>query len=260
VAAPAPSDRTAPIPALANDRTSLLAGLSADPSLPGDRPQRPRGSRWGLGGAVIAALAVLAVIAVLAVSRIGDHHTAGAWPGTGAVVSPAGSGSRSSTPPASTSGPVPSKAAGRRGRAQAAVIAGYLTRSGQARHRIGTAISAINDCTHIASAVSALHHAADVRAHIAAALADADVAALRHGAAAVADLGRAMRASASADRHYAAWGRASAGCHQHPRHDSEFAAAQRSDTAATAAKRRFVHEWNPIADRYGLAEQNANTI
>ncbi|HEY3086447.1 MAG TPA: hypothetical protein VGJ59_00085 [Jatrophihabitantaceae bacterium] len=140
------------------------------------------------------------------------------------------------------------------------MIAGYLTQSGQARQGIGAAISAISRCTNIPSAVTTLENAADVRTRILAGLASADVSALPNGAAAVADLSRAMQASADADRHYAAWGQTIAGCRAQAPHNAEFVAAQQADIMATAAKQRFADEWNPIAARYGLAQQSANTI
>jgi hypothetical protein len=237
------------------------------------RSEKQRGYWWGLGGTVVAGLAVLALITVLVAHQIGHRHAAnatqalaaGRTPTDGTSTSGAVSSSAAaprSTPAsrsASTSGPT--RAANhRRGLAQASMIDRYLTASGQARHRIGAAINAISRCTNIPSAVTRLQSAARVRSRIVTTLASADVTALPGGAAAVADLRRAMRASANADRQYAAWGRAVAGCHGHAHGNAQFAAAQRSDAVATAAKGRFADEWNPIAARYGLAKQNANTI
>jgi hypothetical protein len=69
-----------------------------------------------------------------------------------------------------------------------------------------------------------------------------------------------MRASASADQHYAAWGRAVAGCYGHARRTAQFAAAQRADRAADVAKKHFVRVWNRIAATYRLPRQTANAI
>jgi hypothetical protein len=264
-----PSDETPGIAPVADDNdSSLIPGLTeAPPHLTGPSEQQRR-HRWQVGGAVVAALAVLAVIAVLAASRIGHRGTAHARPVITAALPPTSGISPSSATSASASASGSgsgsrsgsTRAADRRGLAQASIIAGYLTTSGRARPGIGAALSAISDCTNIASAVTTLHNAANIRTRILTALTSLDVSALPNGAAAVADLGRAMRASADADGHYAAWGQAVAGCHGHAPHNAEFAAALQSGTVADAAKQRFADEWNPIAATYGLPKQNANTI
>jgi hypothetical protein len=232
-------------------------------------PEEPRRYWWGLGAAVVIALALLALIAVLAVNRGGHRRAADATPATTAALAPtngtspsgAASSSAATSASASASASPSTSAAGRqRGRAQASTIARYLTDSGQARQGIGAAISAISGCTNIGSAVATLDNAADVRSRIVTELATTDVSALRNGGAAVADLSRAMRASADADRHYAAWGRAVSRCHGQAPQNADFAAAQQSDSVATAAKQRFADEWNPIAATFGLAKQSADTI
>lgn len=242
---------------------------------------------WGVGIAVLACLAVFAVIAVLVSNLIGHHGLADTKQAVPASLTPTQVASPSSSPSSSvgTTAASPSRAASsparpsstsasrrtpsssrraainrQHAKAQASTISGYLARSGQARHRINPAISAISGCTHIAWAVATLHYAAEVRTRIAALLARTDVSALRHGATARALLRRAMRASASADRHYAAWGKAVAGCHRHARRNAQFAAGQRADRAADAAKKRFVAEWNRIAATYRLPRRSANAI
>jgi hypothetical protein len=244
----------------ADDDPSLIPGLAEGPPQLAGRSEQQRRYWWHVGAAAVAALVVLAAIAVLAVIRIGHRGTAHATPAisfaftTTGVTSPSGA--------TSSSGSRPTRAADRRrGVAQASTIDGYLTSSRQERPAVGVAISAIRGCTHIMSAVTALQDAADVRGRIVTALASADVSALPNGAvAAIADLGRAMQASADADRHYAAWGLTVAGCHGQAPHNAEFVAALQSGTAADAFKQRFADEWNPIAAMYGLAKQSANTI
>lgn len=269
ITAVSPSDETGLIAPGADEGSSLIPGFTeGSPQMTGPEGP-PRRYWWGVGGAIVAAIAVLVVIVALAASRIGHRGTANGTPVTTAALTPTGgatpSSAVSSPPSASASAPGSASASTtaashQRGMAQASAIAGYLTQSGQARRGIGTAISAISSCTNIASAVTALRNAADVRTRIVTALPSADVSALPNGAAAVADLGQALRASAEADQHYAAWGQSVAGCHGHAPRNAELSAAQQSDTVATAAKQRFADEWNPIAATYGLPRQTANTI
>lgn len=264
-AAAAPWGETGVAAPQTDEALGLIPGFAEGPAqLTG--PPQDRRRYWWIGGGVVAGLVVLTVIVGLAASRIGHRGAAKATPVTTAVLTPTGgsggpSGATSTSASASGSGSGSTRPANRRrGLAQASIIAGYLTDSGQARQGIGSAISAISGCTNIASAVATLRNAADVRSRIVMELATADVSALPKGAAAIADLGRAMQASANADRYYAAWGEAVARCHGHAPSNADLAAAQQSDTVATAAKRRFADEWNPIAATYGLAKQNADTI
>jgi hypothetical protein len=256
-AAPPPQGTQWIAPA-ANDDPSLIPGLAeAPPQLPG-RSEQERRHWWHVGATAVAVLVLLAVIAVLAVVRIGHRGSAHATSGVSVVFTTSGTGSPSGKTSSSASGSrSPSAADHQSGVAQASTIAGYLTSSRQTRPSVGAAISSIRGCANIPSSVTALQKAADVRTGIVTDLASADVSALPDGAtAAVADLRRAMRASADADRHYAAWGQTVAGCHGQAPHN----AALHSGTAADTFKQRFADEWNPIAAMYGLAKQNANTI
>jgi hypothetical protein len=267
VSAAAPSDDMESMAPMADEDASLIPGFKQGPSQSTGLSAEQRGYRWAVGGIVVTGLAVLAVIVVLATSRSGDGGAGNPWPVRTAAPTSTGGSSPSRAVSSSASASVSGSGSGstrtanrRRGLTQASIIAGYLTDSGHARRGIGAAISAISGCGNIASAVTTLQYAAEVRSRIVTALASADVSALPNGAAAVADLGRAMQASADADRHYAAWGQAVAGCHGRAPHNAEFTAAQQSDTIATAAKQRFAGEWNPIAATYGLAKQSADTI
>jgi hypothetical protein len=261
--AAAPSTDPGLVAPISDEPTGLIPGFAEGPPQATGPSEVPRRYWWSVGGALALAIAVLIVIVLLAASRIGHRGTANATPAATGALTPTSqvgsSGAVHSSGKASSSGST-TPANHQRGLAQATTIAGYLTRSGQARQGIGAAISAISGCTNVASAVTTLHNAAEVRAGIVTALANPDVSALPNGTAAVADLRRAMQASANADRHYAAWGQAMTGCHGQARHNADFAAAQQSDTVATAAKERFAGEWNPIAATYGLSSQNADTI
>ena len=245
--------------------TSLIPGFPGGPPQGIGAPEERQHYGWVVGGVVVAGLVVLTLIVVLVTSRIGHHSTANSTPGNTAGLTSTGgitpSHAASSSASGSGSGSGSTKPANHAlGLRQASTIAGYLTQSGQARQGIGAAISAISGCNKITSAVTTLQNAADVRSRIVTALASTDVSALHNGTAAVGDLGRAMQASADADRHYAAWGQAVARCHRRAPQNADFAAAQQADSLATAAKQRFIDEWNPIAATYGLAKQSADTI
>lgn len=253
-----PSEQAGQAARVPEQDDSPIAGFTGGPAQVTNPPEKQRRSGWVVVGAGVA---VLALIAVLVAGRIGHRGGTNATAGKIVGLVPTDGVSRSGAASSAVPGPGSTRAANRQpGRAQASAIASYLTRSGQARHGIGASINAISGCRNIASAVTTLHNAAEVRSRILTALPRTSVSALPHGAVLRADLGRAMQASANADRHYAAWGQAVAGCHGHPPRNTELAAAQRSDTLATAFKRRFANEWNPIAASYGLPEQNASTI
>ena len=246
---------------MADQDTGLIPGFPGGPPQGIGAPEERQHYGWVVGGVVVAGLVVLTLIVVLVTSRIGHHGTANSTPGNTAGLTSTGGITPSHAAPSSASGSGSTKPANHAlGLRQASTIAGYLTQSGQARQGIGAAISAISGCNNITSAVTTLQNAADVRSRIVTALASTDVSALHNGTAAVADLGRAMQASADADRHYAAWGQAVARCHRRAPQNADFAAAQQADSLATAAKQRFIDEWNPIAATYGLAEPSADTI
>lgn len=259
-AAAAPADQTGLIAHLADEDSDLMPAFAEGSPPIAEPAERQRRDRRSIAGIVVAGLAALAVIAAVTAGRMGHRDAANATSNkTGAVTQTRGS--RSGATSSSASGGGATRSANRqRGLAQASTIAGYLAHSGRARREIGAAITAISGCTDITSSVTTLQNAADVRTRIVAALASTRVGRLPHGAAAIAELGRAMRASANADLHYAAWGQAVAGCHGHAPRGAEFVAAQRFDSRATTIKQRFVEEWNPIAARYGLAKQSAYTI
>jgi hypothetical protein len=68
------------------------------------------------------------------------------------------------------------------------------------------------------------------------------------------DLTGAWRVSVKADKDYAKWAQdlASAGCAGGNQSDPHFVAAKNPNLQATADKRAFVRQWNPLATQYGL--------
>ena len=108
--------------------------------------------------------------------------------------------------------------------------------------------------------MATLQHAADVRTQLLGKLDASRVSALPNGGTLMDELRQAWQASAGADQHYAAWGRAVTPCSGHAPHTADFTSARQSDSAASQAKRRFAQLWNPVATRFGLAQQGADTI
>jgi hypothetical protein len=237
-----PWERTTVIPTVSPVRSVSKRKPTPRLRMPGLRMPRLGASRPVMLAAVVTTMVVLLGTALI-LARHSDS------PPRQAVVAAAAS---SSTPPKSNS---PAS-----DRAQAAAIAAYLSQSAQARQGIVSAITAIAGCHATSSAVTTLQNAATARAQIVQGLRSAQVSALPNGAALVADLGQAMSASADADQHYAAWGRAVAGCTTQAPHNADFAMAQQSDAAADTAKVRFVSEWNQLASAFGLASQSASAI
>jgi len=237
---PVPPDPQPVIAATPWDQTSVISRV----------PGAPHRSWRGPITATVMGIALLAAVAFVAVSR--THHTAAR---TTASVAPTTSGAPSSPSPSPSS-----SSSSQVARTQASTISGYLVQSAVARSGVSSALTSIGRCTGIPAAVTTLQDAAIARTRIVTALGSTDLSALPGSTALVADLRQALLASADADQHYAAWGQAMRACKGRPSHNADYADAQRSDTVATAAKRRFTHAWNPIAVRLGLPKQDADTI
>jgi hypothetical protein len=196
---------------------------------------------------IIAAAVIIAITAAMVVvPQPGDHGDIIAIPGIGS--------------PAKANASRVSQAT-ENGQQQATVIDRYLKQSATARAGVSDAIGSIAECRNIANAVATLSNAADTRARILTDLTHAQVTALPAGTTMLADLQQALRASATADRDYAAWGTATeTACTGKATHTASFTAAQQSDATATAAKQRFVQNWNTTAVQFGFPPQNASTI
>lgn len=72
----------------------------------------------------------------------------------------------------------------------------------------------------------------------------------------------AWQASAQADQDFAQWAQdeASGGCTQNDHSDSNYQAAVGPDDRATASKKRFASQWDPIAAQYGLPSYQWNRL
>lgn len=230
------------------------AGAGALPARPdGDDAQTPGGlsTRSLVGICFGLVLFIVAGAAYLLIPR-SPTHSSGNLAGTAGATTTAGPNSQPAT---STSGPSGDE------RAQAQVVATYLRRSTAARAGITRALIAIGNCADLPTSIGALEAAAETRTQIVASLAPSDVSALPSGADLVSTLEQALTASASADRHYAAWGRAAlTSCVGHASSTADYALAKQSDAQSDVAKRKFTQLWNPIAQRLGLPAQEPSTI
>ena len=139
--------------------------------------------------------------------------------------------------------------------AQATAINGVVTQSAAARSNLGSAITAIESCGDIQSAITSLQSDASSRSALAQNAETFQLSGIPNGAELRSDLVTALQASASSDQSYALWGNgllASGGCQGTAPQDSNWTAAQASDTQATAAKTAFVTVWTPVAQQFGF--------
>lgn len=264
---PADELPTTVIPAVTGPRSAERASSPPSPPAPPSAPGLPGGGSperrsrlpW-IAGTLVAIIAVAVVMLVLLTRpkhSLGPVDTAR----SAAASAAAGASASSGTGQQSTSGPSGPSSASGPAQQQATAIAGYLNQTSAVRAGISAAIGSIGGCRDIAAAVSTLRQAADVRAGITSSLTPSQVSALPGGAAIRTELRQAMTASAEADRHYASWGEAVAtSCAGQAAHTPEFAAAQRSDLVASAAKQRFVQSWNAVAPAFGFPPQTADSI
>ena len=145
--------------------------------------------------------------------------------------------------------------------AQTAEVALIVSQSASARANVGNAITTIGSCGDIQGAVTTLQNDATTRSNLAAEAGSLELGAVPNGSAISTNLQQAMFYSAASDRNYAAWGTAllaSGSCQGTAPQDSNWTAAQQSDSQATAAKTAFVAVWNPVAQQLGLATQQPN--
>lgn len=76
------------------------------------------------------------------------------------------------------------------------------------------------------------------------------------------DLTVAWKASIKADTDFAAWAQdqASGSCRPNGQSDPNFQAANGPDQQATAAKKAFTNQWNPLASKYGLTSYEQSEL
>ena len=217
---------------------------------PSARRIRPRGPVLAAGAAVVVAAAVVSGVALS--GRSAPAHPAAATP------SPAASSpSPSAASPSATSLPSGPAAASQ----QAAALATLLTSSGAARTALHNAVNQVGSCTNLSGAVSQLQAVVNQRAGQYGRASALPASALPDGPQVKSKLMAALGSSLTADRDYLSWARQqlAGGCtptSQSSAYDAAFSASQRAD----AAKQAFVQVWNPVAARYGIAQESPRDI
>ena len=139
---------------------------------------------------------------------------------------------------------------------------GHLLNSSAAtRQALDGAISEVLNCTNLSGAASQIQNAVSQRGSEYRQAAALSASGLPQGAAVKSDLITALRTSLDADDDYLTWAQQelNLGCAQ-PEQTTAYGAANSADQAADAAKQAFVQVWNPIAVKYGVPQQSADSI
>jgi tRNA A-37 threonylcarbamoyl transferase component Bud32 len=233
---------------------SLEPATAKDPGGPDPGPSarriRARGPVLAAGAAVVVAAAVVSGVALS--GRSAPAHPAASTPAP-AVSSPSPS---LSSPSAASSPPAPVTAS-----QQAAALSTLLTSSAAARTALHNAVTQVGACTNLSGAISQLQAVANQRAGQYGRASALATTALPGGTQVKSKLMAALGSSLTADRDYLSWARQqlAGGCtptSQSSAYNAAFSASQRAD----AAKQAFVQVWNPVAGRYGIAQESPRDI
>ena len=220
-------------------------------------PATPPPARRGLTGltglrAAMAAAAVLVVIiGVVAAFALSRHQA----PGHAAAGTPA---SPRTSPTALPSSPSSSPPPASR---QAAALDTLLISSSTARTALHRAVKQVAGCVNLAGAIGDLQDVVNQRSAEYSRATALMVSALPDGAKVKSKLTTALSLSLKADQDYLTWARQqrASGCtptSQSGSYNAAFSASERADTA----KEEFVQAWNPVATRFGLAQNSARDI
>jgi serine/threonine protein kinase len=245
VATDRPAGAGSPEPATADDPAGPDPERSA-------RRIRARGPVLAAGAVVVVAVGVVSGVALS--GRSAPAHPAAATPTpTASAPSPSLS---SSSPSAAASPPAPVTAS-----QQAAALGALLTSSAAARTALHNAVTQVGACTDLPGAVSQLQAVVNRRAGQYDRASTLSTAALPGGTQVKSKLLAALGRSLTADRDYLSWARQqlTGGCtptSQSSTYNAAFNASQRAD----AVKQAFVEVWNPIAARYGIAQESPRDI
>ncbi|MFG1607690.1 hypothetical protein [Actinoplanes sp. NPDC049265] len=136
---------------------------------------------------------------------------------------------------------------------QARSMADLLADSGNDRKKVIAAIEDIMDCRRLTQAATTLDDAASSRTALRDRAGALPTGELARGAELKTELTAALDWSRAADQAYAGWARnmARADCGSSARRGVDRARGDAQSKQATAAKKRFVALWNPIAAQYG---------
>ena len=246
--------------AVVRERAAALEERPAAGPLPLGRAA-PGGAASGPAGPHRRALRLALVAVVLAVilaAVVGVALSKRSAPAQSAASPPA---SRSASPSATgvsvTSSPSGSALAAQ----QAAALGTLLKSSARARIALRQAVTQVGACTNLPGAVTRLQEVVNQRSSEYGRASALTTSALPGGAKVKSALVAALGSSLKADHDYLAWAREqlSGGCtptNQSSAYNAAFSASQQAD----AAKRAFVQEWNPVAARYGIAQESPRDI
>ena len=220
-------------------------GAASGPAGPRRRALRP-----ALVAAAVLAV-IVAVVACVALSKRSAPAQSAASPSASRSASPSATGvSATSSPP----GPVLAAQ-------QAATLGTLLNSSAKARTALHQAVTQVGACANLPGAISQLQQVVNQRSSEYGRASALITSALPGGAKVKSALVAALGSSLKADRDYLAWAREqqSGGCtpaSPSSAYNAAFSASQQAD----AAKLAFVQVWNPIAARYGIAQQSPRDI
>jgi hypothetical protein len=144
---------------------------------------------------------------------------------------------------------------------QAAALGTLLKSSAKARTALHQAVTQVGACANLPGAISQLQEVVNQRSSEYGHASALTTSALPGGAKVKSTLVAALGSSLKADQDYLAWarGQQSGGCtptSQSSAYHAAFSASQQAD----AAKREFVQIWNPVAARYGIAQESPRDI
>jgi serine/threonine protein kinase len=204
----------------------------------------------GLRPALAAAAVLVVIIGVAAAFALSRHHA----PGHAAAGTSASPRTSPTAPPSPASSPPPASR-------QAAALDTLLISSSTARTALHRAVKQVAGCVNLPGAISDLQGVVNQRSTEYSRAVALMVSALPDGAKVKSKLTTALSLSLEADQDYLTWARQqrASGCTptgQSGSYNAAFSASQRADTA----KEAFVQAWNPVATRFGLAQDSARDI
>jgi len=252
-------------PALIEERPAagpvpLGRGAPGEPDGAAPGPSGPRRRALWLVLAAAAAIAVIAAaVSAVALSKRSAPAQSTTSPSASRSASP--SASRSASPSATGVSAAPSPAGPVLAAQQAAALHALLTSSAAARTALHQAVAQVGACANLTGAVSKLQDVMDQRSSEYGRASALTTSALPDGAKVKFALVAALGSSLKADRDYLAWAREqmAGGCTPTSQ-SSAYSAAFSASRQADAAKQAFVRVWNPVAARYGIAQESPRDI
>jgi serine/threonine-protein kinase len=204
----------------------------------------------GVRPAMAAAAVLVVIIGVVAAFALSRHQA----PGHAAAGTPASPRTSPTALPSPASSPPPATR-------QAAALDTLLISSSTARTALHRSVKQVAGCVNLAGAIGDLQGVVNQRSTEYSRAMTLMVSALPDGAKVKSKLTTALSLSLKADQDYLTWARQqrATGCtptSQSASYNAAFSDSQRAD----AAKEAFVQAWNPVATRFGLAQNSARDI